>query len=282
MAEPCQRVRHPGQPVVEAEAHALRRFGGARDEPFLVFRHAHAGRLGQRVQHAGRAVRETETAAREAELVDIAGEEAVRAVRGRARPDRAHHVRRQPVPARAAASVAWRRRRPPLRGAAVGLVASAAGRMVVAGNFPHRLVKKPLRDREQPGDHHRELRRLVTVQREQRRQRHEHRQSQAREAVGVDIEPGPVAGRGEPGVADRADPSLADVARGLEVDEGHGVVRPHDDVEHVQVVEDHAALMHGRGGALDLAAYPECPFRVRFRLRRVRHTSAERVTLGEE
>src|SRR5262249_46453298 len=114
LAEPRQRVRHPGEPAVEAESRTLRRLQGSSGEPFLVFRYAHSRRLGQRVQHTCRAVREAETAAGDTELVDVAGEEPVRTVRGRARADRAHHACRQLIPARAVTraaggSVSWLR-----------------------------------------------------------------------------------------------------------------------------------------------------------------------------
>ena len=179
---------------------------GPRDEPFLVLRHAHARRLGQREQHAGRAVREAEPAARDAELVDVAGEEPVlrsgvalariapTMVRRQPRPS----ARRHRCPGAAAARGAPGRRTRPGR-----VSRTAAG--PAAGDLPYRLVKEPVRDGEQCRRSPPRAAPPCPCPAGTACQRQEHRQSHAREAVGVDIEPRPVTGRGEPGVADGAD-----------------------------------------------------------------------------
>ena len=145
---------------------------------------------------------------RDAELVDVAGEEPVRALRSRARADRADHVRRQLVPARPAARVAaagvGRGPRCPASRAASGSAAGLAGRRRSPVISRTASIKELVRDGEQPPRSPPRAAPPCPVQREQGGQRQEHRQPQAGEAVRVDAGPGPVTGRGEPGIADGA------------------------------------------------------------------------------
>ncbi len=129
-------------------------------------------------------------------------------------------------------------------------------------------------------DYRRDLRRLAPVEREQGGQRHEHRQPDAGRAVVVDAEAGPVTGRRESRIADCPPPALAEVAGGLEIDERHGVIGPDHDVEHVQVVEDHAVFVHRVGGTLDSRADLQGPGRVSGDLRRIGLCRRERVAFG--
>jgi hypothetical protein len=59
------------------------------------------------------------------------------------------------------------------------------------------------------------------------------------------------------------------VSGSFEVDERHGVIGAHHDVEHVQIIEDHPTFVHGVGGSLDFGADPQGPGRVRGDRRRV-------------
>src|SRR5260370_19407798 len=107
----------------------------------------------------------------------------------------------------------------------------------------------------------RQVRRLDPVEREQGGQGHEHRQPEAGGAVIVDAVADPVTGRRETRIADGPPPALADVAGGLEIDERDGVIGSDHDVEHVQVVEDHAVFEHHGGGPLDASPDPHGPGR---------------------
>jgi hypothetical protein len=150
----------------------------------------------------------------------------------------------------------------------------------VTGDLPHRLIEEFGGNTEVLRDHHRELRRLAPVERKQGGQRHEHRQPDAGRAVVVDAEAAPVTGGHEARIADGPPPALADVAGGLEIDERDGVIGPDHDVEHVQIVKDHASFVHHVGRTLYSGADPQGPGRIGGDLRRIGLGHRERVAIG--
>lgn len=115
----------------------------------------------------------------------------------------------------------------------------------VAGDLRDGRLEEPVGYREPFGDHLGQVRGLRPVELEQRRQRGEQRESQAGETVPVDGR-APAVGRGQEAGVGEDLASFVGRRRGrLEVDQRDRVVRPHHDVEHVQVVEDDPAGVDG-------------------------------------
>ena len=108
-------------------------------------------------------------------------------------------------------------------------------------------------------DHRSDLLGLTPVECEQRGQRQEHGQLDAGQAVAVNIESGPVPGRHETRVTERRPPALPDMRGRLEIDQRDAVIRADHDVEHVQVVDDDAAIVNRPDRPLQVGADAQGP-----------------------
>ncbi len=124
--------------------------------------------------------------------------------------------------------------------------------------------------------------RLTPVEREQRRERHEHRQLDASEAVTIDVESGPVPRRHETRVTEHRPLALADMRGRLEIDQRDAVVRTDQDVEHVQVVDDNAALVNRLDRPIEAGADAQGPGGVVSDLGRVGHRRDQRIPASVE
>lgn len=165
---------------------------------------------------------------------------------------------------------------------ASGVNAGGGGGRGVPGDLRDRLVQERPGDGEVLGDQVGELAGLAPVDHEQRGQRDEQGEPQAGEAVAVHVGAAPV-GRGEErGVGEGLPAAVGRGCGRLEVDQRDRVVRAHHHVEHVQVVEDHAALVESGDDAFHPLVDAQRPLGVFRGLRGIRLGIEHRVPFGEE